>query len=126
VNKAARYCDEREVPRSRGDTSNPIDGTRRGLPIPRGRKDLEVDCRPHPSLPIRSLVGGAMRMPPTPSPLWGPALAGPRHRRDGGDVTGIMKARITVPNRREILSLFWCGPGMGCRKWQSAMTNRPA
>jgi hypothetical protein len=35
--------------RSPGDTSNPIDGARRGLPISRGRKDLEVDRRPHPS-----------------------------------------------------------------------------
>jgi hypothetical protein len=95
-----------------------IDRARRGPSDPRGREDLEVDRRPHPS-------------PPITEPRWRNAdaaniIATDRHRRNGGGVTDVMTARITVPNRREILRLFWRGARTGCRKRQSAMANRPA
>ena len=64
------------------------------------------------------------------SRVWGPALAGPRHRppptrwwrRDRHQ-----EARIMVPNRREKLEAFlvW-GPGRAVANGKSANANRPA
>jgi hypothetical protein len=105
-------------PRSRDDTSNRSTARAAGLPIPRGRDDLEVDRLPAPLVTDQGAWLAPMRMQPTPST--------DRHRRNDGGVTDVMTARIMVPNRREILRLFWRGARTGCRKRQSAMANRPA